>query len=108
MQLNCDIDAPHINFLQYADDGTLFFNNITEMEEATKEVKTFGEHAATEHNLDKCEGLWLDISKCNQQDRKLFGIKWPTETIGYLGIYIYIEHDKDNVIRKIGMTILKI
>lgn len=78
----------NIKILQYADDGVIFLNNLKEMRRAIDVVNTFGKHAGTMLNLSKCEGLWLGSFKDRQVDCNLLGIKWRTEPIRCLGIYI--------------------
>ena len=43
-------------------------------------------------NLSKCGDLWIGKGKKNQSSCTHFGIKWPTEPIRCLGIYV--GHDK--------------
>jgi len=97
MTLSSDEDVNKVKIIQYADDGTLFLNNIIEMKKAIKTIETFGKLAGTKLNLDKCEGLWIGLAKQNQQNCNLLNIKWPIEPIKYLGIYI--GHDKQKCLK---------
>ena len=88
IQLKTGKSIDHVKITQYADDGTLFLNNIAEMTEAINVIKVFSKLAGTELNLDKCEGLWIGKSKANQNNCNNLGMKWPLDPIRYLGIYI--------------------
>ena len=78
----------NIKIVQYADDATLFVRNSYELKEAIQSFELFGKVAGTKLNISKCEGLWLGSSKNRQQNCKLYNMRWPTDPIRYLGIYI--------------------
>ena len=95
--LNIDKDRKHfLKIVQYADDATLFLRNSKEMREAIESIKLFGNAAGTKLNVTKCEGLWIGASKHRQHNCNLCNIKWPTEPIKSLGIYIGHDIQKCN------------
>ena len=95
--LNVDKDRKHcLKTVQYADDGTLFLKNLQETRKAIESIKLFGNVAGTKLNLTKCEGLWICASKHRQHKCNLCNIKWPTEPVKSLGIYIGHDIQKCN------------
>ena len=88
----------HVKILQYADDGILCLNDEHEMDRAIHIIDDFGLLAGMKLNLSKCEGLWLGSAKDRQANCSLYGIKWPTEPIRCLGIYIGHDHHANNVL----------
>ncbi len=83
----------NIKVLQYADDGVLFLDDENELHVALGIVKEFSNLAGMCLNQSKCEGLWLGRYKQRQLNCNIGGIKWPTEPVRCLGIYI--GHNKD-------------
>ena len=83
-----------IKMCQYADDSTLFLKNEKELKLALDLLNRFGQVAGTKLNLSKCEGLWLGRSGNKQENCDLGNIKWPTNPIRYLGIYIGQNDDE--------------
>ena len=81
-------DCEHIKIMQYADDGVLFLKDADELAEAINTINRFSNVAGTVLNKGKCEGLWLGSFKERQDGCNLLDIKWPTEPIRCLGIYI--------------------
>ncbi|MCP3901869.1 MAG: reverse transcriptase family protein, partial [Desulfobacteraceae bacterium] len=82
-----------IKIVQYADDAVVFMNNEDEMKNAIDAVVNFGLLSGTQLNIAKCEGLWIGSQKNRQDNCKLYDIRWPTNPIRCLGIYI--GHDTD-------------
>ena len=62
------------------------------MQKVLKLVSKFTEVAGPKLNISKTEGIWLGQHKEKQQNCNVAGIKWPTEPVRCLGIYI--GHDK--------------
>ena len=87
-----------VKLMQYADDAVLFLKDQTEMEKSISIVNSFGSVAGTLLNMSKCEGLWLGTYKNRQMDCTLFGIKWPTDPIRCLGIYIGYNKDANDIL----------
>ncbi len=92
IKLDNNKDA-NLKITQYADDGTLFLNDVSEMKKAIRLINEFGKYAGPKLNLEKCEGLWIGNLKSKQLKCKELEIKWSTSPIRYLGIYI--GHDKE-------------
>ena len=86
LQISNDCDC--IKIMQYADDGVLFLRDDDELREAINTINRFSNVAGTVLNTAKCEGLWLGSFKERQNGCNLLDIKWPTEPIRCLGIYI--------------------
>ena len=68
------------------------------MRSAIDIVTTFGKYAGTVLNMSKCEGLWLGRFKERQKDCTLFNIKWPSEPIRCLGIYVGHNIDENQAL----------
>ncbi len=95
--LNLDSEGnKNIKITQYADDATLFIQNTNEMKEVIRCLNLFGRVSGTKLNLMKCEGLWLGASKHRQHNCTMFNMRWPTEPIRYLGIFIGHDTAKCN------------
>lgn len=75
-----------IRISQYADDSTVFLKDHTHIKRAIELVNEFGKHSGLILNIDKTEGLQLGSDQ-NRTD-EYGGIRWPTQPIRYLGIYI--------------------
>ena len=70
---------------QYADDTTIFIEDIQSAKVALQLIETFGEVSSLKLNKCKCEGLWLGRQKhCKTQ---LFDILWPAKPIKALGVH---------------------
>ena len=76
-----------INISQYADDTCLFLRDNKEIDHALFEIQHFSAVSGLVLNLTKTEGMYLG-NELNANYNESKGIKWPTEPIRYLGIYI--------------------
>ena len=83
------IDKIKIKISQYADDTTLFLNNVNSLEEALKLLDKYGKISGLKINPSKTEAMWLGAQKNNKTEP--FGIKW-TKSVKILGIHF--SHDK--------------
>ena len=72
---------------QYADDTCLFLKDETSIQVALTIIQDFSSVSGLHLNLDKTEGLTIGSLK-NHRPNVDPRIKWPTEPIRYLGIYI--------------------
>ena len=77
---------------QYADDISIFLHSDSDLQKVLKLVSKFTEVAGPKLNMSKTECIWLGQHKEKQQNCNVAGIKWPTEPVRCIGIYI--GHDK--------------
>ena len=81
-----------IRTLQYADDTTLILANETSIVNALKVIQNFTRLSGLKLNLEKCEGIWLGSLKNRPQN--FHDIKFTSEPIKILGVYVGIDSDK--------------
>ena len=79
---------------QYADDTCLFLKDEEQVEPVLRIIKDFGIFAGPKLNIQKTEGIWLGTKKYRQANCSLGNIKWPTDPIRCLGIYIGTDYKK--------------
>ena len=80
---------------QYADDTTIFIEDIQSTETVLKTIELFGKMSGLKLNKRKCEELWLGKDKHNKS--QLFGISWPENPINALGVHFsYCNDEIDN------------
>ena len=73
---------------QYADDTCLFLKDEVQIEPVLNIINYFGDIAGPKLNLTKTEGLWLGSKTYQQLNCSLGNIKWPTDPIRCLGVFI--------------------
>ena len=79
---------------QYADDMCLFLKDELQIPSVLEVVHKFGDLAGPKLNKDKTEGLWLANDNYRPKDCCIENIRWPTDPIRCLGIYIGIDIEK--------------
>ena len=73
---------------QYADDISIFLQSESDLQKVLELISKFTEVAGPKLNKSKTEGIWLGHYKDRQRNCNVAGIKWPTEPVRCLGIYI--------------------
>ena len=79
---------------QYADDMCLFLKDELQIPSVLEVVHKFGDLSGPKLNKDKTEGLWLGKDNYQQTDCCIENIRWPTDPIRCLGIYIGKDVEK--------------
>ena len=74
---------------QYADDAGMLLKNGEQILNALDEVLEFGKVSGLKLNINKAEGLW--IGSLANSNEEIAGIKWRSDPIKYLGIYIGLD-----------------
>ena len=74
--------------LQYADDISIFLQSESDLQKVLELISKFIQVAGPKLNKSKTEGIWLGHYKDRQRNCNVVGIKWPTEPVRCLGIYI--------------------
>ena len=81
---------------QYADDTTVFIEDIQSVKTVLKIMELFGKVSGLKLKKRKCEGLWLGKDKYNKS--QLFGISWLEKPINALGVHFsYCKDEIDNL-----------
>ena len=83
-------NSRQLKLSQYADDTCLFLSDETQINPVLQIIKIFGKFAGL--NLDKTEGIWIGNNNNPLVDSSLGKIKWPTDPVRCLGIFL--GHDK--------------
>ena len=83
------IENKEIKVSQFADDTTLFLQDLESAKNVFDLLDSFGNLSGLRVNTNKSEAVWLGASKNNKETP--LGIKWP-KSIKILGIYF--SHDK--------------
>ena len=86
------IGDTEIRVLQYADDTTLTMSNNSSIVHALQIIHDFTVFSGLKLNMEKCEGLWLGTSRNNPKN--FHHIKFNTETIKILGVYVGTDSQK--------------
>ena len=73
---------------QYADDTCLFLKDEVQIEPVLNIINYFGDIAEPKLTLTKTEGLWLGSKTYQRLNCLLGNIKWPTDPIRCLGVFI--------------------
>ena len=85
-----DIDTAEtttsVKVTQYADDTCVYLKDLDQITPCIDTINSFSSVSGLKLNLGKTEGLC--IGSLANETPNLQGIKWPTEPIRYLGIYI--------------------
>ena len=86
------IGDTEIRVLQYADDTTLTVSNNSSIVQALQIIHDFTVFSGLKLNMEKCEGLWLGTLRNNPKN--FHQIKFNTETIKILGVYVGTDSQK--------------
>ena len=73
---------------QYADDISIFLQSDSDLQKVLELISKFTEVAGPKLNKSKTEGIWLGHYKNRQRNCNVAGIKWPTQPVRCLAIYI--------------------
>ena len=71
---------------QFADDTTLFLRNLNSVQNSITLVDQFGDISGLSLNVEKTKALWLGPWRFKSS--KPFGLKWTTDPVRALGIFI--------------------
>ena len=94
---------------QFADDTSLFLNNIDSITNAIEILRLFGNIPGLKLNLGKTKTKWL--GSWRHKENKPLGLNWTNEPVRALGIFISYneqENDKKNVDKKIDNLNIKL
>ena len=89
------IGDTEIQVLQYADDTPLTESNNSSIVHALQIIHDFTVFFlffGLKLNMEKCEGLWLGTLRNNPKN--FYQIKFNTETIKILGVYVGMDSQK--------------
>ena len=81
-------NSRQLKLSQYADDTCLFLSDGTQINSVLQIIKIFGNLAGPKLNLDKTEGIWIGNNNNSLPHSSLGKIKWPTEPVRCLGIFL--------------------
>ena len=79
---------------QFADDTTLFLRNLNSVQNSITLVDQFGDISGLSLNVEKTKALWLGPWRFNSS--KPFGLKWTTDPVRALGIFISYDVKENN------------
>ena len=94
---------------QFADDTTLFLRNLNSVQNSITSVDQFGDISGLSLNVEKTKALWLGPWRFKSS--KPFGLKWTTDPVRALGIFISYdvkENNKKNIDRKVDNMTTKL
>ena len=81
---------------QFADDTTLFLRNLNSVQNSITLVDQFGDISGLSLNVEKTKALWLGPWRFKSS--KPFGLKWTTDPVRALGIFISYDVKENNKI----------
>ena len=84
-----------IKLINYADDTTIFIDNINSAQRLLKLLQNFGKVSGLKINRTKSEGFWLGKNK--DSNLRPLGLKWK-KCIKLLGIHI--SYDKEDMLKQ--------
>ena len=88
------VDGASILINQYADDTTVFVEDVQSAEEVFRTFELFEEVSGLSLNKSKCEGRWLGTLKhCRL---KPFNILWPEKPTRALGVHFSYNQEQTN------------
>ena len=79
---------------QFADDTTLFLRNLNSVQNSITLVDQFGDISGLSLNVEKTKALWLGPWRFKSS--KPFGLKWTTDPVRALGIFISYDVKENN------------
>ena len=80
------LGTSEVKLTQYVDDLTIFVQDITSANQVFDILNMYHKAAGLKVNKEKTEGLWLGRDRFSLS--KPLHIKWPTEPLKILGIYL--------------------
>ena len=83
------INEEEIKLVQYADDTTLFLQNIKSAENLFKLLTKFEKSSGLKINIDKTEAMWIGSDKYRKETP--LNVKWKT-SLKILGIYFSYDN----------------
>ena len=86
IDLDLGINMVELKITQYADDTCLYLQNPEDIQNCLNIVREFSNVSGLYVNLEKTESLCL--GRLEGQIPAVSSIRWPTEPIRYLGIYV--------------------
>ena len=90
------VSNKQILLTRYADDTTIFVEDVQSAEETFRIIQLFNEVSGLILNKSKCEGMWLGSLK--HRGTQLFNISWPKKPITALGAsFSYDQEQNDNL-----------
>ena len=86
IDLDLGTNMMELKITQYADDTCLYLQNPKDIQSCLNIVREFSNVSGLYVNLEKTESLYL--GRLEGQTPAVSPIRWPTEPIRYLGIYV--------------------
>ena len=80
-----------VRILQFADDATIFVNDIHSLRKAIKHIEQFGVYSGLELNKNKCSLVDMKNFAVNES---IEGISWSNSDVKILGVYFGQNNDK--------------
>ena len=87
-----DVGDKTVKVLQYADDTNGLVANVKSGKRFLNIVEMFGCYSGLMLNKEKTEGLWL--GKCKNSKSTPLGIRWPSDPVRVLGVYVSYDKAK--------------